>query len=125
MGGNTSDLLQAAVSAAEDRRASDIVVLDLRGLSVVTDYFILCSGSSDTNVKAIADSVEARLKEEGLRPFGIEGHQEGSWVLMDYVDFVLHIFQVEKRLTFSLEDLWKDAKRVNLSLAAPKPGQGP
>ena len=125
MGGNTSDLLQVAVSAAEDRRASDIVVLDLRGLSMVTDYFILCSGSSDTNVKAIADSVEARLKEEGQRPFGIEGHQEGSWVLMDYVDFVLHIFQVEKRLAFSLEDLWKDAKRVNLSLAAPKAGQGP
>ena len=125
MGGNTSDLLQVAVSAAEDRRAADIVVLDLRGLSMVTDYFILCSGSSDTNVKAIADSVEAKLKEEGQRPFGIEGHQEGSWVLMDYIDFVLHIFQVEKRMTFALEDLWKDAKRVNLSLAAPKAGQGP
>jgi ribosome-associated protein len=125
MGGNTSDLLQVAVSAAENRRASDIVVLDLRGLSMVTDYFILCSGSSDTNVKAIADSIEEKLKEEGQRPFGIEGHQEGSWVLMDYIDFVLHIFQVEKRMTFALEDLWKDAKRVNLSLAPQQTGQGP
>jgi len=125
MGAKTSDLLQVAVSAAEERRASDIVVLDLRGLSMVTDYFIVCSGSSDTNVKAIADSVEAKLKEAGQRPFGIEGRQEGSWVLMDYVDFVIHVFQIEKRMAFALEDLWKDAKRVHLSPAARTAGQVP
>ena len=118
MGSKTMELLEVALRAAEERRATDPVVLDLRGISTVTDYFIICSGTSDTNVRAIADNVEAKLREAGVRPFGMEGYKEGTWVLMDYVDFVLHIFHFEKRLAFALEDLWKDAKRLSLPEAA-------
>ena len=119
MGEKTGDLLLQAVSAAEDRKATDVVVLDLRGLSSVTDYFVICSGTSDTNVKAIADAVEEKLKESGQRPFGVEGHREGLWVLMDYVDFVVHVFHREKRATLALEELWKDAPRIPLPSEAP------
>jgi len=118
MGEKTSELLEVALRAAEDKRATDLVVLDLRGISTVTDYFIICSGTSDTNVRAIADAVEEKLREAGVRPFGKEGYQEGTWILMDYVDFVLHIFHYETRLAFALEDLWKDARRLPLPSAA-------
>jgi ribosome-associated protein len=118
-----SELLQVAVRAAEGKRASSIVALDLRGLSSVTDYFVICSGSSDTNVRAIADAVQEKLKEAGSRPFGVEGRKEGTWILMDYVDFVFHVFYTEQRIAFSLEDLWKDARRLSLETAAPAAGE--
>lgn len=120
MGERTSELLDVALRAAESKRATNPVILDLRGISNVTDYFIICSGTSDTNVRAIADAVEEKLGEAGVRPFGTEGYKEGTWILMDYVDFVLHIFHSEKRLTFALEDLWKDAGRLPLPSASAK-----
>jgi len=98
------------VEAAEGKKATDIVALDLRGISSVTDYFVICSGSSDINVKAIADAVQEKLSAAGVKPFGVEGRTEGTWVLLDYVDCVFHIFHHEKRATFALEDLWSDAK---------------
>jgi ribosome-associated protein len=112
MGLTTIELLQTAVRAAESRKATDAVILDLRGISSVTDFFIVCSGSSDTNVRAIADAVEETLKKEGRPPLGVEGRQEKTWILLDYVDFVVHVFQHEKRLAFALENLWEDAKRI-------------
>jgi ribosome-associated protein len=112
MGLTTIELLQTAIRAAESRKATDSVILDLRGISSVTDFFIICSGTSDTTVKAIADAVEETLKKEGHPPLGVEGRQEKTWILLDYVDFVVHIFQHEKRLAFALENLWEDAKRV-------------
>lgn len=118
MGLKTSELIEVAVRAAKDKKATDPVIMDLRGISSVTDYFVICSGRSDANVKAIANTVEEKLREAGLRPFGIEGRREGTWILMDYVDFVLHIFHHEKRLNYSLEELWKDAKRVVLAETA-------
>ena len=124
MGLTTHEILQTAVEAAQSRKASDTVVLDLQGISSVADYFIICSGASDTNVKAIADAVEEKLKEAGVRPLGIEGRKEGTWVLLDYEDIVLHVFHFEKRLTFALEDLWKDAGRIHFESAAPTAGQG-
>lgn len=124
MGAKTSDLLLTAVSAAEDRKATDTVVLDLKGLSTVTDYFIICSGRSDTNVKAIAEGIEEKLKQSGQRPFGVEGLREGTWVLMDYVDFVIHVFHHEKRAALALEELWKDARRVPLPSKAPAAKEG-
>jgi ribosome-associated protein len=119
-----SELLGIGIAAAADKRASDIKALDLRELSSVTDTFVICSGSSDTNVRAIADAVREKLKEAGVKPFGVEGYREGTWILMDYIDIVFHIFHYEKRLAFALEDLWKDAPRLPVDTAAPTAPEG-
>lgn len=123
MESSTLKLVELAAAAAEEKNAQELVVLDLSGISSVTDCFIICSGSSDRNIKAISDNVKEKLKEAGTRPLGIEGHREGTWILMDYVDFVLHIFHREKRLEFAIEDLWKDAKRLSLSPAVASPAK--
>lgn len=112
MKASATELLTIGVRAAEGKKAKNLLVLDLRGLSSVTDYFVICSGSSDTNVRAIADAVREALEEAGVRPLGVEGYREGTWVLLDYVDFVFHVFHYEKRLTFAIEELWKDAPRL-------------
>jgi ribosome-associated protein len=109
------NLVRLAMTAAQEKKAQDIAALDVRGLSSVTDYMIVCTGSSDTNVRAIAESVEEKLREKGERPLSVEGMPEGTWVLLDYVDFVVHVFHAEKRLYFGLEELWADAK----PMAAP------
>ena len=121
------DLVRVAVRAAEEKKAKDVKAIDIRGLSAVTDYMIIATGSSDTNVRAIAEGVREKLLEKGERPFSVEGLQEGSWVLLDYVDFVVHVFHYEKRLYFGLEELWADAKPVPVAdVAARKPaGRAP
>jgi ribosome-associated protein len=119
------DLVRLAVRAAEEKKAKDVKAIDIRGLSSVTDYMIIATGSSDTNVRAIAEGVREKLLEKGERPFSLEGLQEGSWVLLDYVDFVVHVFHYEKRLYFGLEELWADAKPVPVaSVAARKTAAG-
>ena len=123
---NVRDLVRLAVRAAEEKKAKDVKAIDIRGLSAVTDYMIIATGSSDTNVRAIAEGVREKLLEKGERPFSVEGLQEGSWVLLDYVDFVVHVFHYEKRLYFGLEELWADAKPVPLAEApARKAGARP
>ncbi len=112
------ELVRVAVRAAEAKKAQDLRALDVRGLSSVTDYMIVGTGSSDTNVRAIAEHVREKLGEKGERPFSVEGLQEGEWVLLDYVDFVLHIFLAEKRLFFGIEELWADAKSVPVPATA-------
>jgi ribosome-associated protein len=97
-----------------------VKAIDVRGLSSVTDYMVIASGSSDTNVRAIAESVRDKLLEKGERPFSLEGLQDGTWVLLDYVDFVVHVFLDEKRLYFGLEELWADAKPVPIAAARPR-----
>ena len=106
------NLVRIAMRAAQDRKAQDITALDVRGLSSVTDYMVVCTGSSDTNVRAIAESVQEKLAAKGERPLSVEGLQEGTWVLVDYVDFVVHVFHAEKRLFFGIEELWADAKQI-------------
>jgi ribosome-associated protein len=114
------DLVRTAVRAAEEKKAKDVRAIDLRGLSAVTDYMIIATGSSDTNVRAIAEGVRERLIEKGERPFSTEGLQEGSWVLLDYVDFVVHVFHYEKRVYFGLEELWADAKPFPIAEAVAR-----
>ena len=114
------DLVRAAVRAAEDKKAKDVKAIDIRGLSAVTDYMVIATGSSDTNVRAIAEGVRENLLEKGERPFSVEGLREGSWVLLDYVDFVVHVFHYEKRLYFGLDELWADAKPVPVAAAAAR-----
>lgn len=101
--------VQHAVDAAVDKKALETVVLDLRGLSDVTDHFVICHGTADRQVVAIADNIERTLREAGIKPISVEGRRSGDWVLMDFVDFVVHVFNEDKRDFYRLERLWGDA----------------
>jgi ribosome-associated protein len=104
-----------AAQAASDKRATDIVAIDVAELLVVTDYFVICTGNTDIQVKAIADEVEERLRAEGgIKPIGREGLPEAKWVLLDFGDLVIHVFQPEERDFYRLEKLWSDAGRLEL-----------
>ena len=98
-----------AAELALDRKAQDVTLLDLRNLSSATDFFLIATGRSDTHVSAIADHMIDELKKEGIRPAGVEGLRGGRWVLVDYVDFVVHIFHPAAREFYQLERLWGDA----------------
>jgi ribosome-associated protein len=105
-----------AVHAAQDRKAEDISVLQLdEQASGFTDYFIVCSGSNPRQVQAISDSVDEKLSAAGIEPKHIEGYNQAEWVLMDYVDFVVHIFSENARKFYDLERLWKSAKRLEVA----------
>jgi ribosome-associated protein len=100
-----------AVELALERKAHDVTVLDLRGISTATDYFVVASGTSDVQVKAIADHVVEELKKEGSSVAHVEGLRGGRWVLLDYIDFVVHVFHPQARAFYQLENLWGDAPR--------------
>lgn len=113
------DLLKAAGVAAIAKKARDPVALDLRGLNNgLCDYFFICSGSSEVQVKAIAESVEDRLRERGARPWHVEGLEGRRWVLLDYVEIVVHVFHEQTREYYMLDRLWGDARSVDLGLDA-------
>ena len=103
-----------SVQAAANKKAESIKVLDLRSLSSFTDYFMVCSGQSDRQVQAIADSVTIELKEEGFNPISVEGYKDGRWVVIDYGDVVIHVFHDALRDYYDIEQLWFDAKRVQI-----------
>ena len=105
-----------AADAAEDKKAKDVVILDIRSLSVIADYFIICSANSRIQVQAIAEAVKDRLQERGLACKGMEGKDEAKWVLIDFGDVVVHVFQEEDRRFFGLERLWGDAPRLPVSV---------
>jgi ribosome-associated protein len=102
----------AAARAAAAKQATDIVILDVHELIVITDFFVIGSGSSDRHVKTIVEEVEKALRAEGMKPVRREGETEAQWVLLDYVDFVVHVFSQEQREYYDLERLWRDAPRV-------------
>jgi ribosome-associated protein len=102
------------LKAAVEKKAQDPVLLELKGLSSFTDYFLLCSGKSDRQVQAIAQEIEEALKKRGIRPLGIEGTVEGKWILMDFEDVVVHVFLEPVRKFYDLEGLWIDASRIDL-----------
>jgi ribosome-associated protein len=103
-----------AARAALRKKADDVVVLDLDGLTIIADYFIICSGDSTTQVKAIAAYVEEEFARSGRKPLGIEGMDYGHWVLLDYGDVVVHVFERETRAFYELEKLWMDAAVVEV-----------
>lgn len=109
---DTHELALRAAEAADAKKAIDILILDLRGLTSITDYFIICSGTSTTQVGAITDGVAQALLDEGCRPSHIEGTVESTWVLMDYGDIVVHVFETQARAFYALERLWGDAPRI-------------
>jgi len=110
----TGDIAKA-VRAALDKKAGDVVVLDLRHTPAFTDFFLLCSGQNARQVHAIADAVEDTLKAAKLRPAHIEGYDRAEWILMDYFTFIVHIFTPQTRAFYSLERLWGDAERIDVS----------
>jgi ribosome-associated protein len=103
-----------AVSAAADKKARDLVVIDVGDFLSITDYFVIASGSSDRQVRTIADEIESRLKEAGIRPLRTEGGVDGGWLLLDFGVFVVHVFTEDTRKYYELERLWKDAPRPEL-----------
>lgn len=108
--------LKAAVAAAQDRQAHDLVLLDLRKVGGFTDYFLICTGQNSKQIGAIADAIEAAVKDSvGERPALIEGRQRAEWVLLDYFTFVVHVFSKDARAFYDLERLWGNAKRYELS----------
>jgi ribosome-associated protein len=107
-----------AIEAAQDKKASDIVVLNLRKSSAFTDYFVLCTGQNVRQVAAIADAVEEALRALKLRPAHVEGYDRAEWVLMDYFDFIIHVFTPSTREFYSLDRLWGQAERIEV----PAPG---
>ncbi len=102
----------AAAQAASNKKAHDILVLDMRDVFVLTDYFVICSGNTDRQVGSIREAVEERLAAKGVRPARREGEHHKRWVLLDYVDIVAHIFRQEERQYYEIERLWKDAPCV-------------
>jgi len=107
--------LQFAVEAARiahDARAENIVVLDLRGLTGIADFFVICTGTSDRQMRAVIDHIDEFGEQNGQRRFGIAGYETAQWILADYVDVVIHVFDAEHRAYYDLELLWGDAPRV-------------
>jgi ribosome-associated protein len=101
-----------AVRAAESKKATDIRVLDLTGITSFTDYFIICTGSNPKQIQAIADEIGLTLKEYGELPHSLEGYTQAEWILADYGDFLVHVFSEKARSYYDLERLWRNAKDV-------------
>lgn len=110
-----------AAELAADLKATDIVVLDLRGVTDMTDFFVIASGTSDTHVRAVAEHVQAGLKDTGVSTTMTEGLTQGRWAVLDYSDCVIHVFHPKLRQFYQLERLWGDATPVSLEAASPRP----
>lgn len=106
------EIIETAAAAAREKKAEEIVALDLRGLSSIADYFLICGGSNPRQVAAIAEEIDASLRRSGCRPLRTEGLSEGRWVVMDFGGVLVHVFHREAREYYSLESLWGDAGRL-------------
>jgi ribosome-associated protein len=110
-----------AIHACQDKKAEEVTILQLeKDSGAFTDYFVVCSGTNPRQIQAIADEVEDRLEKQGLRPTHVEGYKQAEWVLLDYVDFVVHVFSEKARKYYELERLWKSAKRMEPSELASR-----
>src|ERR1700728_5164116 len=122
----TKAQVSAAIQACLEKKAEELTILEMeKGSGAFTDYFVLCSGTNPRQVQAIADEVELRLKSTGVRPAHVEGYRQGEWILVDYVDFVVHVFSEKARKFYDLERLWKTARRLEPSELKPKPRPKP
>src|SRR6202046_2962338 len=122
----TKAQVSAAIQACLEKKAEELSILEMeKGSGAFTDYFVLCSGTNPRQVQAIADEVELRLKAADVRPAHVEGYRQGEWILVDYVDFVVHVFSEKARKFYDLERLWKTAKRLEPLELKPKPRSKP
>ena len=108
----SNKIIDRIVELIFNKKGYDVKILDLRTLTTITDYFIICTGDSDTQVKAIADEVDKQMRSEGVRSWHTEGYRTLNWVLIDFVDIVVHVFKKESREYYNLEKLWGDAPVV-------------
>jgi ribosome-associated protein len=106
--------VELAARSASDKKARDLVALDLREVASFTDYFVICTGNNARHVQSIADSVEEVLRKAGRRPLHTEGYSAAEWILLDYGDFIMHVFNPTSRKFYDLERLWRDARRIAL-----------
>ena len=107
--------IDRAIGAAEDKKAVDLVVLDLRKAAGFTDFFVIASGTNTRQVRAIADGVMEALANGGVKPAHVEGYDRSEWILLDYFDFIVHVFAPETRVFYSLERLWGNAERIEVA----------
>ena len=110
------ELAKLAIVGLEDKKAQDIKVIDISEVSVMADYFIIASGSNRNQVQAMADNVEEKLHDAGVLPRQIEGYQTANWILMDFNDIIVHIFNEEDRLFYNLEKIWMDGKVIDKNM---------
>jgi ribosome-associated protein len=110
-----SPQVEQAIAAAEDKKAVDLVVLDLRKASAFADYFLIASGTNARQVRAIADAVMESLAAGGVKPAHVEGYDRSEWILLDYFDFIVHVFAPETRVFYGLERLWGNADRIEVA----------
>lgn len=114
--------ISEAIGAIQDKKAEEVTILELdKSSGAFTDYFVICSGTNPRQIQAISDEVELRLKRAGVYPHNIEGHKQAEWVLLDYVDFVVHIFSESARKYYDLERLWRSAKKLEPAELMRKP----
>jgi len=113
------DVLKIAAAAADDKKARELVALDISAIASFASRFLICTGDSSRQIQAISDEIEKRLKEAGIRPDHIEGYRNAEWVVMDYSDLIVHIFSKTARTYYDLERLWRDAAPVELKLILP------
>src|SRR5215471_5653385 len=119
---DTRQQVARAIQAVESKKGEDLSILEMdRTSGAFTDYFIVCSGTNPRQIQAICDEVEKRLSEDGLRPNSVEGYNQAEWVLLDFVDFVVHIFSERARKFYDLERLWKSARRLQPADLTRKP----
>ena len=113
---NLKQQVSQAISACVEKKAEDVAILEMeKGSAAFTDYFVVCSGTNPRQIQAISDEVEQRLEKVGLHPAHVEGYKQAEWVLLDYVDFVVHVFSQKARKYYDLERLWKAARRLEPS----------
>jgi ribosome-associated protein len=118
---NLKKQVAEAIQACQDKKAEELTILELeKGSGAFTDYFVICSGTNPRQIQAIADEVEQRLERAGLRPAHSEGYRQAEWVLLDYIDFVVHIFSEKARRYYELERLWKSAKQLTPAEMEPQ-----
>lgn len=112
---NTEEMLAAAVKILDGKKAEDVKVIGIKDLTIIADYFIIANGTSSTHTRSLADELEFRLKEKGLEPRQIQGNNGSNWIILDYSDVVVHIFNKEMREFYNLERLWQDGETVDIS----------
>jgi ribosome-associated protein len=112
---SAEQLMRTVVNAADDKKAHDIIALNLTGISLVADYFVICHGNSDTQVQAITTEIRKQAESNGVKVRGIEGMDSGRWVLVDIGDVIVHVFHREEREYYNIERLWSDAKVVEFA----------
>lgn len=112
---NSKEMVKIAYNALDDKKGMDITVIDISEVSVMADYFIIAGGSNENQVKAMADSVDEELAKAGVHSNHVEGYRTANWILMDYNDIIVHVFNQDDRLFYDLERIWRDGKEIDIN----------